>query len=394
VTETAPEQRPAAQRLSACLIVQDEQERLPEALRSLAFCDEIVVVDGGSRDRTIELARAAGAQVIENPWPGYAAQRNVALDAASGDWVLEIDADERVTPQLQASIQALMADPPEGADIAIFALRNRFLGGLLGPSAKYPFYRSRLFRRGAYRHNEGRAVHEGIGPRERPLILTGDLEHELAGSLQEALSDMWRYARLESAHIPPPSSPGAYLKGMLVRPLAKLAYRTIVDGGWRDGWRGLAKISIDAGSDALVWALVLAGARRGTTGEAPAEPADASAGHFRPRRVGSVKVVAVAAGGDSAREAADLLARLRERGADVALIGEQPVAEAGLAQQAIGRLGPLRLIRALEAERQVRPIDNVVPVGRRAALVMRLLPGSFRPALADLGGEGSLRSSE
>jgi glycosyltransferase involved in cell wall biosynthesis len=127
-----------AERISACLIVQDEQERIAAALESVAFCDETFVVDGGSSDATVEIARAAGARVIENPWPGFAAQRNVALDAARSEWVLEIDADERVSPELWASIQSLLSQPPAGAAMAVCALRNRFLGGLLGPSAKYP----------------------------------------------------------------------------------------------------------------------------------------------------------------------------------------------------------------------------------------------------------------
>src|SRR5947209_3726192 len=93
--------------LSACLIVQDEQDRLPDALASVAFCDEVIVVDGGSGDGTVQIARAGGARVIENPWPGFAAQRNVALDAARGEWILEIDADERVSPPLRRSIEAL-----------------------------------------------------------------------------------------------------------------------------------------------------------------------------------------------------------------------------------------------------------------------------------------------
>ena len=141
------------------------------ALDSVGFCDEVIVVDGGSTDRTVEIARARGATVIENPWPGFAAQRNVALDAAKGTWVLELDADERVTPLLRASIERLLASPPPQAAIAVFPLRHWFLGRLLGPSGKYPAYRSRLFKPGVYRHDEARGVHEGIEPRERPVVL-------------------------------------------------------------------------------------------------------------------------------------------------------------------------------------------------------------------------------
>ncbi len=194
-------------RISACLIVQDEQERLPAALASVAFCDEVIVVDGGSTDDTVAMARQAGAQVIERPWRGFAIQRNVAIDAAGGDWILEVDADERVSPALRTSIEALLQQPPKGVGIAVCALRNRFLGGLLGPSAKYPAYRSRLFRRGTYRHDESLAVHEGLELRELPAILDGDLEHELAATLREALRDTWSYASLESRQIPRPRSP-------------------------------------------------------------------------------------------------------------------------------------------------------------------------------------------
>ncbi|HXR29004.1 MAG TPA: glycosyltransferase family 2 protein [Solirubrobacteraceae bacterium] len=376
------------ERLTACLIVEDEQERLPAALASVSFCDEVIVVDGGSRDRTVELARDAGATVIENAWPGFAAQRNVALDAAAGEWVLEIDADERVSARLRQSIQALLADPPPGVDMAVFALRNHFLGGSLGPSAKYPSYRSRLFRRGAYRHDESRAVHEGLELRERPLILDGDLEHELASTPREALLDMWRYARLESAHVRAPSSPLAYLKGLLLRPAAKLAYRTFVDGGWRDGWRGLVKIALDVTSDVLVWALVLCGFG------AAAAVQEATAGeHFGRRRVGPVKVVAVAAGARSTTSAVARLLELRAHGADVALIAPRAPEGCEIPTQEVGRLGPLRVIRALEAEMHVRPIDTVAPVGRHARIVLHLVPGSLRPRIADATAEDALRSS-
>jgi Glycosyl transferase family 2 len=367
--------------VTACLIVQDERERLPKALASVAFCDQVIVVDGGSTDDTVEIARRAGATVIENPWPGFALQRNIALDAAGSDWVLEIDADERISPRLRDSILALLAQPPPGQDMAVFALRNRFLGGPLGPSAKYPSYRSRLFRRDAYRHDEGRAVHEGIELRGRPLILAGDLEHELAGNTREALGDLWRYARLDSRHVARPSGPLGYLKGIVVRPAAKLVYRTAIDGGWRDGWRGMAKISLDVVSDALVWTLVLLGAGRrdGAPGVAPE--------HFGRRRVGPVKIVAVAAGASATAQATRWLERLHDRGADVALVCDAPDPAVTMPLQRVRRLRPLSTIHALETEMHVRPIDAVVPVGRRAQLVLRAVPASLRPAIAGLSVE-------
>lgn len=386
------------ERISACLIVQDEQERIAAALESVAFCDEKIVVDGGSSDRTVEIARAAGARVIENPWPGFAAQRNVALDAASGEWILQIDADERVSPALRASIQALLSQPSPGAAMAVCALRNRFLGGLLGPSAKYPAYRARVFRRESYRYDESRAVHEGIEPRERPIVLDGDLEHELAGTLHEAFADTWRYARLESLHVARPATVRAGLIGVVLRPAAKLVYRTLVDGGWRDGWRGMLKISLDASTDGLVWARSIL---RGRRGEAIAADSGAPGeGHFGRRPVGPPKVVALSGGNREAAVATRWLAGLRAQGLDVALVcttaedstagraGAEPAgaagANGGVPLRRVTHMSPLSAIRALEIETQLRTIDAVVTVGRRARLVGMLVPRTLRPTISGL----------
>jgi hypothetical protein len=410
------------ERISACLIVQDEQERIAAALESVAFCDETIVVDGGSSDHTVEIARAAGARVIENPWPGFAAQRNVALDAASGEWILQIDADERVSPALRASIQALLSQPSPGAAMAVCALRNRFLGGLLGPSAKYPAYRARVFRRESYRYDESRAVHEGIEPQERPVVLDDDLEHELAGTLHEALADTWRYARLESLHVARPATLRAALVGIVLRPAAKLVYRTVVDGGWRDGWRGMLKISLDASTDALVWVLSIRRGTRGPRETGSGEQAEAEAersagarrdGHFGRRPVGPPKVVALSGGGAASQTAARWLAGLREQGIDVALVcaagngtaherietartGLAPTAseqgagsrlDADVPLQPVSRLRPLSVIRALEIETQLRTIDAVVTVGRRARFVGKFLPGTLRPQIPGLNAD-------
>jgi hypothetical protein len=394
------------ERISACLIVQNEQERLPAALASVDFCDEIIVVDGGSTDHTVQIARAAGARVIENRWPGFAAQRNVAIDAATGDWILEIDADERISPRLRASIKALLNAPPPGAGMAVCALCNRFLGESIGPSAKYPSYRYRIFRRGVYVHDSSREVHEGLKPHERPVVLDGDLEHELASTLREALIDTWRYARLESRHLQAPATVRAYAIGIMMRPTIKWLYRMIVDGGWRDGWRGLLKISLDTASDALVWVLVLTHARRSPTAPTTSpHDGERSKAHFGRRRAGPVKIVALADGGRAAHAATRWLAELRTQGADVALIStgdgtvgaEQrhsesagPVAIASAATiedvplRTVRRLGPLMVIRALEIETQLRTIDALVPVGWRARLIHRLVPGILRPEIAGL----------
>ena len=93
--------------ISACLIVLNEEEALPETLANVEFCDEVIVIDSGSSDATREIAREASAVVIENPWLGFAAQRNLAPGRAGSDWILELDAGERVTPELRQADEDL-----------------------------------------------------------------------------------------------------------------------------------------------------------------------------------------------------------------------------------------------------------------------------------------------
>ena len=370
--------------LSACVIARDEAERLPACLASVEFCDEIVVVDGGSTDATVRVAEAAGARVVHQPWLGFAAQRNVGLDHARGEWVLEIDADERVSLALRGEIEAFLAAPPAGVELGGLPRREVFLGRALGPSAKYPMYSHRLLRREAYRHDELRTVHEGLVPHGPVHPFEGDLMHLLAASWREALTDAWRYARLEAGQLDADPSLGGFLKGAFLRPTIKFGYRLIIDGGWRDGWRGTSRIAIECAIDSTVWirhVLGFRGRERGRSG-APA------GGHYGARKLprGSAHVVAVAAGTAATASAARWLTGIQADGADVALISDSPGALAG-SQVRLRRLptrSPLALIHALDAEEQLRTIDVVVPFGRRASTLMRLVPGPLRGALGRL----------
>jgi glycosyltransferase involved in cell wall biosynthesis len=381
----APRDQPTTATLSACVIARNEERSLPDCLASVGFCQEIVLVDSGSTDATVKIARAAGARVIEQPWLGFAAQRNVALDHASGKWVLEIDADERVSPQLADDIERFLADPPDGVDLVGLPLREIFMGHALGPSAKYPKYRHRLLRAGTYRHDEARTVHEGFIPEGVVAPLHGDLVHLLATSWSEAVDDAWRYARLEAGQLQGGRSPAAWVRGALVRPAAKLLYRIVIDGGWRDGWPGLVKISLDCATDTAVWTRHLLGrrgserGRSGVTGTA----------HYGSRRLGRgcLRVVGVAADSGTAAIAQLWLASARAAGADVALIGACPAGQGGVRVRSLRRPGPLALIRALDAEEQLRPIDAVVAFGSRARLLLRMVPPGLRGQLSQITQE-------
>ncbi len=374
--------------VSACIIARDEALSLPCCLASVAFCDEIVLVDSGSIDATTAIARAAGARVIEQAWLGFAAQRNVALDHATGAWVLEVDADERVTPELRAEIEHFLAASPNraksGVDLAGLPLREVFLGHPLGPSAKYPKYRHRLLRRGAYRHDEARTVHEGFIPEGPVQPLQGDLTHLLAASWREAFADAWRYARLEAGQLQGRCTLVAWLKGALLRPTAKLLYRLAVNGGWRDGWPGLARIWLDCATDTAVWTRHLLG-RRGPELGASGVEGETHYGSRRLRR-GPMRAVGVAADANAAARAQSWLAHARSAGADVALIGprSRQLDRRGAAGDGAVRVRPLRragllaMIRALDAEDQLRPADVVVPFGARTRLLMRGVPSHLR----------------
>lgn len=174
---------PGAPELSAIIITRNEEARIGACLASLSFAGEIIVVDNGSTDRTVEIARAAGAQVHLAPdWPGFGPQKNRALALATQPWVLSVDADERVTPQLRDEIVAVVraAGSPDAWDMP---RRSSYCGQYMEHSGWYPDRVTRLFRRGTARFSDD-VVHERLlapGP-------TGHLRHDLLHATFEDFS--------------------------------------------------------------------------------------------------------------------------------------------------------------------------------------------------------------
>ncbi len=351
---------------------------LGDCLDSVAFCDEVIVVDSGSTDETVALARGRGAQVLHQPWLGFAAQRNVALDAATGQWVLEVDADERVSSPLRSEIEEFLGTVAPAFDLAAIPRREMLLGRALGPAAKYPKYSHRLLRRDAYRHDELRTVHEGIVPEGAVYPLGSDLVHLFAASWRERCGDAFRYARLEAAQLDAPRTPGRFVSGALLRPSAKFLYRMGIDGAWRDGLLGVGNVAVDCATDTAVWLVYLFGAGSGRSGRSGV-PAGA---HYGSRSIhrGSPRLVGVALGSSATTRAAQWLQAVAMEGADVALISNVPrIADtAGVRERKLKSAGPLQLIRALDAEQQLRPIDSVVAFGRLARVAARFLPPQLR----------------
>lgn len=182
----------ARPRLSAVLITQDAGAHLRECLASLAFCDEIVVLDSGSRDNTESICAEFHAEfVTERDWQGFGVQKNRALDLATGDWVLSIDADEVVPPALRAEIEATLAAPAH--PVYELPRLSNFCGHWMRHGGWWPDRVARLFRRGAARFSAD-AVHEKLVFDGAPGRLAAHLLHYSYDSWEQALDKMNRYS--------------------------------------------------------------------------------------------------------------------------------------------------------------------------------------------------------
>jgi glycosyltransferase involved in cell wall biosynthesis len=181
-------------RLSACLITFNEEPNLPRALTSLAgIADEIVVVDCGSQDRTQEIARERGAKIITKAWTNFAEQKNAAAAAASNDWILSLDADEELSPELRNALLAWKEKEP-GYAVYEFARRAWYVGGWINHSGWYPDRQRRLYRRDAARFSG--IVHESLQFQGEAGRLGGDLLHYTIRSFAEHQEKVERYTTL------------------------------------------------------------------------------------------------------------------------------------------------------------------------------------------------------
>lgn len=183
-------------RLSIAIITLNEERNLAECLASVAFADEVVVVDGGSSDRTCEIARAAGAHVIEAPdWQGFGVQKNRAIDACSGDWVLSIDADERVPQDLRDEIQRVVSNP--AFEAYEMPRSSYYCGRFMRYSGWWPDYVQRLFRRGAARFSSA-PVHESLQTHGKIGRLRSPLEHWSFRTMEQVLHKVNHYSSLSA----------------------------------------------------------------------------------------------------------------------------------------------------------------------------------------------------
>lgn len=181
-------------KLSLTIITKNEEACIRRCIESVPFADEVIVVDSGSTDRTVEICRALGARVVvTDDYPGYGPQKNRALDLAGGDWILSLDADEWLTPELQEEIPRLMTAPPDAAAGYRIRRLSSFCGRAMRHSGWWPDWVVRLVRRGKGRFSD-ELVHERLIIDGRVGDARGVLMHEAFIELEDVLGKMNHYS--------------------------------------------------------------------------------------------------------------------------------------------------------------------------------------------------------
>lgn len=226
--------------LSVAIITRNAAAHLERCLASVAFAEEIVVVDSGSTDGTPELAARHGARVVRKEWLGFGAQKQFAIDAASHDWVLSVDADECLSPELRESIVAELK-APRGFAYAM-PRRNRFLGRWLKHGEGYPDWNVRLLHRGHARWGS-ESVHEKIVTRSPVLRLRGDLLHDSAETLEKYLDKQNRYTSLQAESMRAAGRRANVLQ-LVFSPSLRFIKFYLLRLGFLDGVPGLVHVTI------------------------------------------------------------------------------------------------------------------------------------------------------
>ncbi|HEY1730302.1 MAG TPA: glycosyltransferase family 2 protein [Terriglobales bacterium] len=224
--------------LSVVIITLNEEANLARTLTSVSWADEIIVLDSGSTDRTREVAESFHAKCFCESWKGFAAQKNSALEKASGDWILSLDADEEVEPLLAQEIKQTLANSPSAAGFWI-PRRNFFLGRWIRRGGFYPDFKLRLFRRGAGSF-EDRLVHEDLRVQGSTAKLKNHLLHHAYPTLDSYLEHMNRYSSLGAQMVTARDGRAGFsFVDIVIRPRLTFFYNYVLRGGFLDGREGL-----------------------------------------------------------------------------------------------------------------------------------------------------------
>lgn len=223
-------------KISATIITQDEERNIARAIESLRCCDEIIVVDSGSTDRTIDIARKLGATVVESPWRGYAGQKNYAAERAANDWILSIDGDESLSEALEAEIWHIKKAGPT-YDAYTMPRLAQYLGRWILHSGWYPDRKVRLYDRRKARW-VGDYVHESVKVEGSLGHLQSNLLHFTCDSLSSHLRTMDRYTTLAAAQIIDQNEPVGWRR-LVFDPLWTFVNAYFFKRGFLDGVEGL-----------------------------------------------------------------------------------------------------------------------------------------------------------
>jgi glycosyltransferase involved in cell wall biosynthesis len=222
--------------LSVTVITKNEAGNIEDCLRSVAWAQEIVVVDQFSSDGTADIAKSLGARVYQESWKGFARQKNSALDKTTGEWILSLDADERITGPLNEEIKETI-ERKEALHGYFIARRNFFSGQWIRHGGWYPDYCLRLFRKGSGRFEE-RAVHEKVLVEGPTGYLKNPMEHYTYRSVADYLIRMERYSRLAALELHEGKRPPLW-SALTLRPAFTLLNMYLLRGGFLDGKKGL-----------------------------------------------------------------------------------------------------------------------------------------------------------
>jgi glycosyltransferase involved in cell wall biosynthesis len=225
------------QAVSVTIITKNEAARLEAALASVAWADEIVVLDAGSTDATADVARRTAARVFVEGWPGFPQQKNRAADLATHDWILSIDADERVSPALADEIRALLARGPAASGYRIPRVTRAF-GRELRVTDWYPDWQLRLYDRRAGRWDETRTVHESVRVDGEVDKLAGEILHDGYRDLSDHLQRIDRYTTL-AAEANAARGKDVSLLGLAVHPPLAFLRNYVLRRGFTAGTAGL-----------------------------------------------------------------------------------------------------------------------------------------------------------
>jgi glycosyltransferase involved in cell wall biosynthesis len=221
--------------LSVILITKNEAANIRDCLESVSWADEIIVVDSGSTDDTVAIARQMGARVHEHDWPGFGPQKNRALGYASKGWVFSIDADERVTPELRAGIEKIIGSE-HASDAYLVSRLSNYCGRFMRHSGWYPDLLPRLFRRGKARFSDD-LVHERLIVEGTTGELRGMLLHYAFDDLEEVLHKVNLYSTA-GAKMMRQRGRQASLTGAVLRGIWSFVRTYILRGGCLDGREG------------------------------------------------------------------------------------------------------------------------------------------------------------